>query len=110
MLQGGIEPWTAPQQLLEPEIDHGLWGSAQCRGTGLLPMGDFAGDSGGRLGAKAALNQVPLRLTQGVRLERDQSTCRIVSCHARLPAPSHARLIIAVAQARDRDAEAGCPP
>ena len=55
----------------------------------------------------ADLDEIPLQFIQAVRLQGDQSPCLMVGCCTRLPAPNHPCLIIAVAQARDRDADAG---
>jgi hypothetical protein len=51
--------------------DRGLSGSAHRKGPGLIPMRDPADNASGGLGAEADLNQIPLQLIQGVRLERD---------------------------------------
>src|SRR3712207_4802958 len=84
--------WQEAEHLLEPEISHGLLGSVQGHGPGLIPMSDLAGDPGGSFGAEADFDQIPLQVIHGVRLQGNQSTCRIVGCHARLPARSPARL------------------
>jgi hypothetical protein len=57
--------------------------------------------------ARIHSDEILLQVVQGVRLKPDQSTCRVVGCRARRPARSHTRLITAVAQARDRDPNAG---
>ncbi len=87
----------------------GLLGSARGRVPGLIPMGDLAGDPGGGLGTEPDHDEIPHQLNPAVRLQGDQSPCLMIDCRTRLPAPNHPCLIIAVAQARDRDADAGLP-